>query len=71
MNRSAQVNGSSGEVSGAGAAWLTTPSSTDASSNGCMAEPPWREEGFEGLKLAYLAAPSGFFCDKHRALADA
>ena len=38
---------------------------------GCtMAEPPWREAGFEGLKLAYLAAQSGFFYDKHRALAD-
>ncbi len=33
---------------------------------GCtMSEPPWREEGFEGLKLAYLAAQSGFFDDKH------
>ena len=38
---------------------------------GCtMSEPPWREEGFEGLKLAYLAAQSGFFYDKHRALHD-
>ena len=38
---------------------------------GCtMGEPPWREEGFEGTKLAYLAAQSGFFYDKHRALAD-
>ena len=38
---------------------------------GCtMGEPPWREEGFEGIKLAYLAAQSGFFYDKHRALAD-
>ena len=38
---------------------------------GCsMSEPPWREEGFEGLKLTYLAAQSGFFYDKHRALHD-
>ena len=38
---------------------------------GCsMAEPPWREEGFEGAKLAYLAAQCGFFYDKHRALND-
>ena len=35
-----------------------------------MSEPPWREEGFEGLKLAYLAAQSGVFYDKHRALHD-
>ena len=35
-----------------------------------MAEPPWREEGFEGAKLAYLAAQCGFFYDKHRALND-
>ena len=38
---------------------------------GCtMSEPPWAEEGFEGLKLTYLAAQSGFFYDKHRALHD-
>ena len=38
---------------------------------GCtMSEPPWREEGFECLKLAYLAAQSGIFYDKHRALHD-
>ncbi len=38
---------------------------------GCsMNEPPWREEGFEGLKLAYLAAHHGFFYDRHRALHD-
>ncbi len=38
---------------------------------GCsMCEPPWREEGFEGTKLAYLAAQCGFFYDKHRALSD-
>ena len=35
---------------------------------GCsMSEPPWREEGFEGLKLTYLAAQSGFFYERHRA----
>lgn len=33
-----------------------------------MSEPSWREEGSEGLKLAYLAAQSGLFHDKHRAL---
>lgn len=38
---------------------------------GCsMAEPPWREEGFEGLKLTYLAAQCGFFYEKHHALHD-
>ena len=38
---------------------------------GCsMCEPPWREEGFEGQKLAYLAAESGFFYNRHRALND-
>ncbi len=38
---------------------------------GCsMSEPPWREEGFEGLKLTYIAAQCGFFYDKHRALHD-
>ncbi len=38
---------------------------------GCsMCEPPWRDEGFEGTKLAYLAAQCGFFYDKHRALHD-
>ncbi|MHB8284012.1 MAG: 3'-5' exonuclease [Caulobacteraceae bacterium] len=35
-----------------------------------MSEPPWREEGCEGLKLAYLAAHFGFFYDKHRAVND-
>ena len=29
-----------------------------------MAEPPWREEGFEGLKLSYLATQGGFFYEK-------
>jgi DNA polymerase-3 subunit epsilon len=38
---------------------------------GCtMSEPPWTEEGFEGRKLAYLAAHAGFFYDRHRALSD-
>lgn len=38
---------------------------------GCsMSEPPWRDEGFEGLKLAYLASHCGFFYDKHRAVND-
>ena len=38
---------------------------------GCsMAEPPWREEGFEGRGLNHLAAQSGFFYDRHRALHD-
>lgn len=38
---------------------------------GCsMSEPPWREEGFDGLKLTYIAAQCGFFYDKHRALHD-
>ena len=38
---------------------------------GCsLCEPPWREEGFEGTKLAYLAAQCGFFYDKHRASHD-
>ncbi|WP_158913243.1 3'-5' exonuclease [Caulobacter sp. S45] len=38
---------------------------------GCsMSEPPWREEGFEGLKLSHLAAQCGFFYDKHQALQD-
>ena len=35
-----------------------------------MSEPPWREQGFEGLKLSHLAAQSGFFYDRHRALHD-
>ena len=35
-----------------------------------MSEPPWREERFEGLKLAYLASQSGVSYDKHRALHD-
>ena len=35
-----------------------------------MREPPWREEGFEGLGLADLATQNGVFYDKHRALHD-
>ena len=32
-----------------------------------MSEIDWTAEGFEGTKLAYLAAEAGFFYDKHRA----
>ncbi len=35
-----------------------------------MAQIDWRSEGFEGVKLDYLAAGAGFFYDKHRALND-
>lgn len=35
-----------------------------------MAEVDWAKEGFEGLKLAYLAMESGFFYDRHRAAND-
>ena len=31
---------------------------------------PWREEGFEGRKLEYLALKNGFFYDGHRATND-
>lgn len=34
-------------------------------------EVPWRNLGFEGVKLAYLLYQSGFFHDGHRALDDA
>ena len=38
---------------------------------GCsMVQVNWAEEGFEGTKLAYLAAGAGFFYDKHRAVHD-
>jgi len=38
---------------------------------GCsMSQVNWAEEGFEGVKLAYLAAGAGFFYDKHRAVHD-
>lgn len=32
-----------------------------------MSQIPWAEEGFDGMKLAYLATESGFFYDKLRA----
>jgi len=35
-----------------------------------MKEIPWREEGFEGVKLEYLALKSGFFYNPHRAEVD-
>lgn len=35
-----------------------------------MAEVDWAAEGFEGTKLAYLAAGHGFFYDRHRAAND-
>lgn len=35
-----------------------------------MAEIDWAAEGFEGTKLAYLAAGFGFFFDRHRAAND-
>ncbi|NKB55034.1 MAG: 3'-5' exonuclease [Alphaproteobacteria bacterium] len=35
-----------------------------------MAEIDWAAEGFEGTKLAYLAADNGFFYDRHRAAND-
>lgn len=35
-----------------------------------MSQVSWAEEGFEGVKLAYLAAGAGFFYDKHRAVHD-
>lgn len=35
-----------------------------------MSQVSWAEEGFEGAKLAYLAASAGFFYDKHRAVHD-
>lgn len=38
---------------------------------GCsMTEIDWAAEGFEGMKLAYLAAGFGFFYDRHRAAND-
>ena len=33
-------------------------------------EVPWRENGFEGTKLAYLLMGSGLFADAHRAIGD-
>lgn len=35
-----------------------------------MAEINWNAEGFEGVKLAYLAASFGFFYERHRAAND-
>lgn len=35
-----------------------------------MSQVPWREHGFEGTKLSYLATQFGFFYDKHRAVSD-
>lgn len=35
-----------------------------------MSQVPWREQGFEGTKLGYLASQFGFFYDKHRAVSD-
>ena len=38
---------------------------------GCsLDEIPWRENGFEGTKLAYLLADAGLFADAHRASGD-
>lgn len=38
---------------------------------GCsVSDVPWREEGFEGSRLAYLAMRHGFFFDGHRATDD-
>lgn len=35
-----------------------------------MTQIPWGDEGFDGVKLRYLAMLSGFFYDAHRAIAD-
>nr|WP_258168920.1 Immunoglobulin-like domain BIg-containing protein [Salmonella enterica] len=35
-----------------------------------MSQVDWASEGFEGTKLAYLAAGAGFFYDRHRAAND-
>jgi hypothetical protein len=35
-----------------------------------MSEIDWKDEGHEGVKLAYLAAGAGFFYDRHRATSD-
>ncbi|MGE0148019.1 MAG: 3'-5' exonuclease [Parvibaculaceae bacterium] len=35
-----------------------------------MTQIPWGDEGFDGVKLRYLAMLSGFFYDAHRAVAD-
>jgi DNA polymerase-3 subunit epsilon len=35
-----------------------------------MSEVDWHAEGYEGVKLAYLAASAGFFYERHRATQD-
>lgn len=35
-----------------------------------MSQVAWADEGYEGVKLAYLASGAGFFYDKHRAVND-
>lgn len=35
-----------------------------------MTQVAWQDAGFEGVKLAYLAAGAGFFYEKHRAVHD-
>ncbi|WP_295224971.1 3'-5' exonuclease [uncultured Brevundimonas sp.] len=35
-----------------------------------MTQIDWQAEGYEGVKLGYLAASSGFFFDRHRAVQD-
>jgi DNA polymerase-3 subunit epsilon len=35
-----------------------------------MSQVNWLQEGFEGLKLSYLASDAGFFYEKHRAVHD-
>ena len=35
-----------------------------------MTQIPWKDEGFDGVKLRYLSMLSGFFYDAHRAAAD-
>lgn len=35
-----------------------------------MSEVPWKDHGFETNKLAFLAATSGFYYDRHRAVHD-
>lgn len=35
-----------------------------------MSQVEWIDEGYEGVKLAYLAAGAGFFYDRHRAVHD-
>ncbi|WP_242076325.1 3'-5' exonuclease [Brevundimonas diminuta] len=35
-----------------------------------MSQVDWAGEGYEGVKLAYLASSAGFFYDKHRAVND-